>query len=123
VHEALRTVRIGRRSAGEDLDKAVARDVQVDEHEGAVVVVEAEGLLDAEQGVELERSPHVARGEGGVPYVFDHFSVLRRLSGRGRFEIRPYGLGVVGRPCQVRSPWSRRVMSAAKRTSESSSGS
>ena len=39
VHEALRPVWSWGRSAGEDLNKAIARDMQVDEHKRAVVVV------------------------------------------------------------------------------------
>ena len=58
-------------SAGEDLDKAVARDVEVDEHERAVVVVQPESLFDAEYFVEAEGGVYVVGREGGVSEVCD----------------------------------------------------
>src|SRR3712207_2016073 len=76
VHEALYAVGGGGRTPGEHLDEAVARDVQVDEHEGAVVVVQPEGLADAEQSVEFERLLYVVGREGGMPQVGDHRSSL-----------------------------------------------
>src|SRR5919107_1664002 len=97
VHKALRPVQIGRRSAGEDLDKAVARDVQVHEHQGAVIFVQPERLLDAEHIVEADGLIYVVRREGGVSEVGDHTS--------GSFRC------------------SSLAMSSAKRTSESSTGS
>ena len=61
--EALFPVWVGGWSAGKDLDKAVARDVEVDEHERAVVVVQPEGLFDTENSVEAEGGVYVVDRE------------------------------------------------------------
>jgi hypothetical protein len=74
VPEALFSVRVGGWSAGEDLEKAVARDVKVHEHERAVVIVQAESLLDAEHPVEVEGPVYIVRREGGMSEVGDHGS-------------------------------------------------
>src|SRR5215212_5573459 len=97
VHEALRSVRIGKRSAGEDLDKAVARNVQIHEHQRVVIFVQPESLFDAEHLVEADGLIYVVCREGGVSEIGDHTS--------GSFRC------------------SRRAMSSAKRISESSTGS
>ena len=72
VHKTARAVggRLG--AAGENLDEAVAGNVQVDQHEPAIGVVEAKGFMNAKLGVESQRAVEVVGRKGKVADIGDH---------------------------------------------------
>jgi hypothetical protein len=51
------------------LKEAVARHMEVDQQEGAVLMVEAEGLVDAEEGVERQGADEVMGMKGGMANI------------------------------------------------------
>src|SRR5215211_7863529 len=97
VHKTLLPARVGGRPAGKDFYKTISRDVKVYEHQRAIVMMQPESLIDAEHPVEADGLIYVLGREGGVSEVGDHAPSSFRCS--------------------------RRAISSAKRTSESSVGS
>src|SRR5687767_7333834 len=97
VHKTLLPARLGGRPAGKDLYKTISRDVKVYEHQRAIVMMQPESLIDAEHPVEADGLIQVLGREGSVSEVGDQAPSSSRCS--------------------------RRAISSAKRTSESSVGS
>ncbi len=64
--------RAGLRAVREQLDEAVAAEMQVDQHQGAVLAEQPERFADAELLVESQAGVHVMAVKGGVGKVNDH---------------------------------------------------
>ncbi len=80
--ETLCALRVGFGSVRKNFDKAIARDMQVKQHQRTVVMVEPKRFVDAEFGIKRECALDVVCGEGGVSYISYHdLFVLLNLEG------------------------------------------